>query len=135
MEHPSYPSSEILSHPVNHSYPASEILSHPVNPGTEARRHSQAAIKMTSSASTSVATFCQSQESEKKLAVRVPDGISEEDSGGKSDEENEDRRPSFAEIQGEDIVRRPSVTDYQCEDSDHPDIKSIQDMVADITFH
>ena len=52
----------------------------------------------------------------------------------KEKDEDADRRPSFAEIQSEDCERRPSVTVYQLEDSDHPDIKSIQQMVEGMKF-
>ena len=63
----------------------------------------------------------------------ILDNIVTKDS--KDDENNNnDRRPSFAEMQSEDRMRRPSVNVYQLEDSDHPDIKSIQDLVADMTF-
>jgi hypothetical protein len=37
-------------------------------------------------------------------------------------------------MQSEAQIKRPSVTVYQLEDSDHPDIKSIQDLVAGMTF-
>ena len=50
------------------------------------------------------------------------------------DVDKDDRWPSFEEMQSEDNLRRPSVTVYQLEDSDHPDIKSIQDLVASMTF-
>ena len=52
----------------------------------------------------------------------------------KAENDNEDRRPSFEEMHAEDCTRRPSVTAYQMEDSDHPDIRSIQNLVADMTF-
>ena len=52
----------------------------------------------------------------------------------KSENEKDDRRPSFEEMHAEDFVRRPSVTDYQTEDPDHPDIRSIQSLVARMTF-
>ena len=74
-----------------------------------------------------------SPESEKKLLVSATDPV-QEGTTKKSVGENEDRRPSFAEMQGEDLVRRPSITAYQLEDSNHPDIKSIQDMVANMHF-
>ena len=51
-----------------------------------------------------------------------------------NDKKEADRRPSFAEMQSEDCERRPSVTVYQLEDSEHPDIKSIQMMVAGMNF-
>ena len=45
-----------------------------------------------------------------------------------------DHRPSFDEMHAEDRGRRPSVNVYQSVDSDHPDIESIQAMVANLTF-
>ena len=68
------------------------------------------------------------------LTSPEPEKHATEDNVKKSDEDVEDRRPSFAEMQGEDLVRRPSVTVYQLEDSDHPGIKSIQDLVANMNF-
>ena len=64
----------------------------------------------------------------------ILDDIFKEDIPDVKDVEKDDRRPSFAEMQSEDNMRRPSVTVYQLEDSDHPDIKSIQDLVAGMTF-
>merc|ERR1712059_97282 len=45
-----------------------------------------------------------------------------------------DHRPTFKEMHAEDGKRRPSVTEYQSVDSDHPDIQHIQAMVADMKF-
>ena len=62
------------------------------------------------------------------------DDIFTEEISEVKDVEKDDRRPSFEEMQSEDNMRRPSVTVYQLEDSDHPDIKSIQALVAGMTF-
>ena len=43
-------------------------------------------------------------------------------------------RPSFRSLQVEDGVRRPSVTAYQLEDTDHPDVQSIQRLVSNMDF-
>ena len=113
------------------SYPDSEILEHPVNP-YQGRRHTHEAVRTVVSASqsrSSIGSSNRSPEPEKQAPLHEA-----ENTVKKADEEIEDRRPSFAEIQSEDRVRRPSVTLYQMEDSDHPDIKSIQAMVAHMTF-
>ena len=43
-------------------------------------------------------------------------------------------RPSFRSLQVEDGARRPSVTAYQLEDRDHPDVQSIQRLVSNMDF-
>ena len=45
-----------------------------------------------------------------------------------------DHRPSFAEMHGDDVQRRPSINVYQSIDDDHPDLQSIQNLVANMTF-
>ena len=45
-----------------------------------------------------------------------------------------DPRPSFAEMHGDDPKRRPSINVYQSIDDDHPDLQSIQNLVANMTF-
>ena len=45
-----------------------------------------------------------------------------------------DHRPSFAEMHGDDFQRRPSINVYQSIDDDHPDLQSIQNLVANMTF-
>ena len=45
-----------------------------------------------------------------------------------------DHRPSFAEMHGDDAQRRPSINVYQSIDDDHPDLQSIQNLVANMTF-
>ena len=118
------------------SYPGSEILDYPVHTETrprQGRRHTIFTASEIFSSSGGSSSF--SPESEKKLLVSATvlekeDTMKMKNCGG----ENEDRRPSFAEMHGEDLVRRPSITVYQLEDSDHPDIKSIQERVANITF-
>jgi hypothetical protein len=79
----------------------------------------------------SIGSSSLSPKPEKYLALDTVDDIIKEDA---KEEDKNDRRPSFAEMQSEDHLRRPSVTVYQLEDSDHPDIKSIQDLVAGMTF-
>ena len=64
----------------------------------------------------------------------ILDDIFTEDISEVKDVDKDDRRPSFEEMHSEDKMRRPSVTCYQLEDSDHPDIKTIQDLVAGMTF-
>ena len=64
----------------------------------------------------------------------ILDDIFTEDITEVKDVDKDDRRPYFAEMQSEENMRRPSVTVYQSEDSDHPDIKSIQELVAGMTF-
>ena len=56
----------------------------------------------------------------------------DEDDNGEEDQVEEER-PSFRSLQGEDM-RRPSVTVYQLEDQDHPDVKSIQNLVSNLNF-
>ena len=110
------------------SYPGSEILDHPVNP-YQGRRHTHEQVRTVSASQSRYSSFGSSS-----LTTPEPEKHATEDNVKKSDEDIEDRRPSFAEIQGEDLVRRPSVTVYQLEDSDHPDIKSIQDLVANMNI-
>ena len=45
-----------------------------------------------------------------------------------------DHRPSFAEMHRDDAQRRPSINVYQSIDDDHPDLQSIQNLVANMTF-
>ena len=45
-----------------------------------------------------------------------------------------DSKPSFAEMQDDDPKRRPSINVYQSVDEDHPDLQSIQSIVADMNF-
>ena len=45
-----------------------------------------------------------------------------------------DHRPSFADMHGDDPTRRPSINVYQSIDDDHPDLQSIQNLVANMTF-
>ena len=45
-----------------------------------------------------------------------------------------DHRPSFADMHGDDSARRPSINVYQSIDDDHPDLQSIQNLVANMTF-
>ena len=45
-----------------------------------------------------------------------------------------DHRPSFADMHGDDAARRPSINVYQSIDDDHPDLQSIQNLVANMTF-
>ena len=44
------------------------------------------------------------------------------------------KRPSFEDLHGDDGTRRPSITMYQSIDDDHPDLASIQNIVANMTF-
>ena len=64
--------------------------------------------------------------------AEIEDDIFREDDDNDDDIEDEER-PSFRSLQGED-VRRPSVTVYQLEDQDHPDVKSIQNLVSNLNF-
>ena len=92
---------------------------------------------MTVSAShsrSSIGSSSLSPEPDKQFMIDIMDDIFKEDSIEDVKNDSKDRRPSFAEMQSEDRVRRPSINVYQLEDSDHPDIKSIQNMVADMTF-
>ena len=127
------------------SYPNSEILRYPVDTGGggrgggdryHGRRHthyetsSSVTLDVSSSQSrSSIGSSSVSPDHEKQFAVDIDDDIFKKDI-----KDEDDRRPSFEEMQSEDHVRRPSVTVYQLEDSDHPDIKSIQDLVAGMTF-
>ena len=45
-----------------------------------------------------------------------------------------DHRPSFTDMHGDDPARRPSINVYQSIDDDHPDLQSIQNLVANMTF-
>ena len=45
-----------------------------------------------------------------------------------------DSKPSFSDMQGDDPGRRPSITVYQSVDDDHPDLQSIQSIVANMNF-
>ena len=45
-----------------------------------------------------------------------------------------DRKPSFSEMQDDDPKRRPSINVYQSVDDDHPDLQSIQSIVANMNF-
>ena len=47
---------------------------------------------------------------------------------------DDDRRPSLAELQVEDMERRPSITMYQSVDSQHPDVIAIQKLVERMKF-
>ena len=47
---------------------------------------------------------------------------------------DEDRRPSLAELQVEDMERRPSITMYQSVDPQHPDVIAIQKLVERMKF-
>ena len=75
-----------------------------------------------------------SSEPEKHFEYDILDNTFTEDTLEDSKVGESDHRPSFANMQSEDNMRRPSVAVYQLEDSDHPDIKSIQDLVAGMTF-
>ena len=58
----------------------------------------------------------------------------------KSPEKAEIKKPAdpdkipFSSLQVEDNLRRPSVTAYQLEDPDHPDVQSIQRLVSNMNF-
>ena len=58
----------------------------------------------------------------------------------KSPEKAEVKKPAdpdkipFSSLQVEDNLRRPSVTAYQLEDPDHPDVQSIQRLVSNMNF-
>ena len=82
----------------------------------------------------SVGSSSLSPDPEKHLMEDILDDIFTEVIPKVKDVDKDDHRPSFAEMQSEYRMRRPSVTLYQLEDSDHPDIKSIQDLVAGMTF-
>ena len=136
-----------MSHPV---YPQSEIVCLPVCPVVDTsaykgRRHTHedtstsACANLISSAPnsrSSVGSCSISPEPEKQkedfFDDTFKDDVTFDDREGNN--ETDDRRPSFAEMQSEDHIRRPSVTVYQSEDPDHPDIKSIQQLVANMTF-
>ena len=45
-----------------------------------------------------------------------------------------ERKPSFSEMQDDDPKRRPSINVYQSVDDDHPDLQSIQSIVANMNF-
>ena len=121
------------------SYPNGEIHCYPVDTGAgghryHGRRHTHdetsnsVTLDVSSSQSrSSIGSSSLSPEPEKQFAVETDDDIFKE-------HDEHDRRPSFEEMQSEDHMRRPSVTVYQLEDSDHPDIKSIQDLVQGMTF-
>ena len=49
-------------------------------------------------------------------------------------EREKDRKPSFSEMQDDDPKRRPSINVYQSVDDDHPDLQSIQSIVANMNF-
>ena len=127
-----------LSHP---EYPDSEIIHSTVNTGNSmlmARRHTEgdasgrelhlrlSASQSRSSVKSSHETV-RNQNNDQECFYQATVEV-------KAENETADRRPSFEEIQAEDCARRPSVTAYQMEDSDHPDIRSIQNLVADMTF-
>ena len=82
----------------------------------------------------SIGSLSHSSEPEKHFEHDFLDNTFKEDTLEDIEVGKSDRRPSFANMQSEDNMRRPSVTVYQLEDSDHPDIKSIQDLVAGMTF-
>ena len=66
--------------------------------------------------------------------AEMEDDIFREDEDDNGEEDIvEEERPSFRSLQGEDM-RRPSVTVYQLEDHDHPDVKSIQNLVSNLNF-
>ena len=66
--------------------------------------------------------------------AEMEDDIFREDEDDNGEEDIvEEERPSFRSLQGEDM-RRPSVTVYQLEDQDHPDVKSIQNLVSNLNF-
>ena len=79
-----------------------------------------------------------SHESEKPCTAENEDG----DTFDPAEEENmrerfrrrNDHRPSFADMHGDDVQRRPSINVYQSIDDDHPDLQSIQNLVANMTF-
>ena len=48
--------------------------------------------------------------------------------------DKKDDRPSFAEMHKDESTRRPSINVYQSIDEDHPDLQSIQNLVANMTF-
>ena len=45
-----------------------------------------------------------------------------------------DSKPSFCSLQDDEPGRRPSVNVYQSVDEDHPDLQSIQSIVANMNF-
>ena len=61
------------------------------------------------------------------------EGASHEEAEVKKQEADPDKIP-FSSLQVEDSVRRPSVTAYQLEDTDHPDVQSIQRLVSNMNF-
>ncbi|XP_023323562.1 uncharacterized protein LOC111697704 [Eurytemora carolleeae] len=48
--------------------------------------------------------------------------------------EEEERRPSLADLQAEDRERRPSLIMYQSEDTEHPDVVALQKLVDRLHF-
>ena len=58
----------------------------------------------------------------------------EEEKMKKRFKKRNDHRPSFADMHGDDPTRRPSINVYQSIDDDHPDLQSIQNLVANMTF-
>eukprot|EP00092_Neocalanus_flemingeri_P000319 GFUD01000341.1.p1 GENE.GFUD01000341.1~~GFUD01000341.1.p1 ORF type:complete len:181 (-),score=43.73 GFUD01000341.1:81-623(-) len=123
--HPSYPQSEILSYPVDTGGPRYHGRRH-----THYETSSHVSLDVSASQSrSSMGSSSLSLGPEKQFPVDIEDDIFKE-----AIKDEDDRRPSFEEMQSEDRIRRPSVTVYQLEDSDHPDIKSIQDLVACMTF-
>ena len=79
-----------------------------------------------------------SLESEKTLTAEIDDGDTfdpaEEEKMRERFKRRNDHRPSFADMHGDDVQRRPSINVYQSIDDDHPDLQSIQNLVANMTF-
>ena len=117
MSHPTYPQSEIASYTVDTSG----------GPRYHGRQHTH---EETSTSITLDVSSSQSRSSMDSFSHSLePEQL--KDDIFKADPKDKDKD---AEKQSEDCERRPSVTVYQLEDSDHPDIKSIQQMVEGMKF-
>ena len=88
---------------------------------------------------------CSVDSSNASLEHEKPSSVDDDDEGDTFDPAEEekikerfkrknDTRPSFSEMHSDDPARRPSINVYQSIDDDHPDLQSIQNLVANMTF-
>ena len=127
MSHPEYPDSEIFQPIVNTRNSMLKARRHNEGDASGRELHLKVLASQSRSSVKSFHETVRNQNNDQECFYQATVEV-------KAENETDDRRPSFEEIQAEDCARRPSVTAYQMEDSDHPDIRSIQNLVADMTF-
>ena len=122
-----------------------QVVGYPVAVGGEeprkARRHTH---HQSDIGRTDIATLCRRERKEREEVEEDDEDEEDGDTLNPIEEERmrrmfcsgryKDSKPSFSEMQDDDPKRRPSINVYQSVDEDHPDLQSIQSIVADMNF-